>query len=502
MWAPRLLLLGLAALSPRRAAPLPRFTWDHMTTFAHCSNTSGPLSAAALQAFRNHSFVVIEKVQCLACAPVNHSCEQKMYTASRQLKAASPGIETYIYVAVDVARPMYDAYQWFRTHPSSELHASTGALVTHSTAYCPRCPAFDFTDRLGPTPARWNAVVTDALRHGGMDGCFVDGISSPSGFKQALLKGVEPKKQDAWLLALNATLGALRAAVGPDRVLLQNAHAGWPRSHDARTQLGVGDKIDAKLSFGPRSLHADMQLFSQSAPRVAALYQNFGMASDSSHTPYNVSLAAFLISMGNTSFWSYTQTQAFDGDTWECANWAATTGHEPDYVRPLGAPLRPAMSCRAGKKGGQIDCSRPFATGTCAYLSTHGADARSCVWWSDGAVVGDEATCANADIRRTACESSGLNLAHKSDEPTLVATPVDHRSIRSLELHQTITDDARLNDPVESRIYPEDPDLLFVTNRGGHAGGLTVFNLSNASSPVISHFLPNTKSWFSGAGVK
>ena len=160
------------------------------------------------------------------------------------------------------------------------------------------------------------------------------------------------------------------------------------------------------------------------------------------------------------------------------------------------------MSCRAGKKGGQIDCSRPFATGTCAYLSTHGADARSCVWWSDGAVVGDEATCANADVRRTACESSGLNLAHKSDEPTLVATPVDHRSIRSLELHQTITDDARLNDPVESRIYPEDPDLLFVTNRGGHAGGLTVFNLSNASSPVISHFLPNTKSWFSGAGVK
>ena len=56
MWTPRLLLLGLAALSPRRAAPLPRFTWDHMTTFAHCSNTSGPLSAAALQAFRNHSW--------------------------------------------------------------------------------------------------------------------------------------------------------------------------------------------------------------------------------------------------------------------------------------------------------------------------------------------------------------------------------------------------------------------------------------------------------------
>ena len=79
----------------------------------------------------------------------------------------------------------------------------------------------------------------------------------------------------------------------------------------------------------------------------------------------------------------------------------------------VGAPLRPAMSCRAGKKGGQIDCSRPFATGTCAYLSTHGADARSCVWWSDGAVVGDEATCANADIRRSCladCEAVGCSF--------------------------------------------------------------------------------------------
>lgn len=297
-----------------------------------------------------------------------------MYAASHQLKSASPGIETYVYVAVDVARPMYEAYEWFRTHPSSELHDSAGALVTHSTAYCPMCPVFDFTDKVGPTPARWNAVVTDAISKGGMDGCFVDGISSGASFKASLLKGVAPSKQDAWLVALNATLRALRASVGPGRVLLQNAHAGWPRSHDARTQLGVGGKIDAKLSFGPRSLQADMQLFSKTAPRVAALYQNFA-AGDNGHASYNVSLAAFLIAMGNTSYWSYTETQKFDGDTWECANWAAVTGHEADYVRPLGPPLEAAMSCRAGQKPGEVDCSRSFGTGTCAYISTHDQDA-------------------------------------------------------------------------------------------------------------------------------
>jgi hypothetical protein len=383
------------------AAAMPRFTWDHLTTFAHCSNTTGLLSPTALRAFRNHSFLVIEKVQCLACAPVNRSCEEKMYAVSHQLKAASPGVETYVYVAVDVARPMYDAYSWFRAHPSSELHTSKGALVTHTTAYCPLCPVFDFTDE--ETPARWNAVVTDAISTGGMDGCFVDGIASGAGFKHSLLKAVLPTKQDAWLAALNTTLGALRASVGPGRVLLQNAHRGWPSSHGARTQLGVGGRIDAKLSFGPKSLQADMKLLSETAPRIAALYQNFRPGPGGNHAPYNVSLAAFLISMGNTSFWSYTETQAFDGDTWECANWAAPTGHEADYVRPLGRPLRPPLSCVAGPKAGQVDCSRSFASGTCAYLSTHGADARSCVWWADGAEVGDGATCANADLRQASC---------------------------------------------------------------------------------------------------
>ena len=69
----KLLLLKLLLLPPQ-AESMPRFTWDHITTFAHCSNTSGPLSGAALQAFRNHSFVVLEKVQCLACAPVRQPC--------------------------------------------------------------------------------------------------------------------------------------------------------------------------------------------------------------------------------------------------------------------------------------------------------------------------------------------------------------------------------------------------------------------------------------------
>jgi hypothetical protein len=273
LWA-SVLVVALSLLP--LAAPMPRFTWDHISTFAHCSNTTGPLSDGTLETFHPHSFVVLEKVQCLACAPVNRSCEEKMYAASRQLKASSPGVEVYVYVAVDIARSMYDAYEWFNTHPASELHDSRGKLLTHDTAYCPVCYVFDYTDEVGPTPARWNAVVTDAISKGGMDGCFVDGISSGPGFKASLLRGAAAAKQDTWLVALNSTLAALRTAVGEDKVLLQNSHSGWPRSHGARTQLGVGGKIDSKLSFGGGSLQADMQLFSETEPRVAALYQNFG----------------------------------------------------------------------------------------------------------------------------------------------------------------------------------------------------------------------------------
>jgi hypothetical protein len=126
--------------------------------------------------------------------------------------------------------------------------------------------------------------------------------------------------------------------------------------------------------------------------------------------------------MGNTSFWSFTETQVFDGDTWECANWAAANGHEADYARPLGPPLEPAMKCRPGVKSGVVDCSRAFGTGTCAYISTHESNARSCVWWSDGVAVGDAATCANETIRAASCEKTddaGREVLVRSIPPTV-----------------------------------------------------------------------------------
>lgn len=417
----------------RLVQSLPPWSWDTIQTFSHCSNTTGPLSSAALEYFSSNSFVVIEKVQCLACEPVNHSAEIKMYAASRQLKAVNPQMETYVYHAVDVARSMYDALAWFNTHPRSELHKANGDLVVHDTSYCPGCHVFDFTDTVGPTPARWNAVVIDAIQKGGMNGAFIDGISSGGGFKASLLRGVNASKQDAWLVALNSTLAKLRQSLGNETVLIQNSHTGWPQSRDARVQLGVDGNIDSKLSFRPApSIVSDMQLFADTSPRIAALYQNFGRSHDGGKASYNISLAAFLISMNKYAYWSFTETLPFDGDTWECSNWAHATGHEQDYRRPLGEPVEPAMqhidmhtthapamhkhkltsSSGASRKTadaahslakGSLAFSRLFASGTCVYLNTD-MRAASCVWWSDGSVVGDAATCSNTTIHKAACQ--------------------------------------------------------------------------------------------------
>ena len=67
----------------------------------------------------------------------------------------------------------------------------------------------------------------------------------------------------------------------------------------------------------------------------------------------------------------------------------------------------------ASHRSGSKVFSRLFSSGTCAYLAAE-ARASSCVWWSDGSVVGDAATCSNAAIHEAAC---------KKHSPTPVPAP-------------------------------------------------------------------------------
>lgn len=69
----------------------------------------------------------------------------------------------------------------------------------------------------------------------------------------------------------------------------------------------------------------------------------------------------------------------------------------------------------------------------------------------------------------------------------------------SLTLTATITDAARLPYAVESRTYPESPDLLLVTNR---QGGLSAWNTSDPAHPTPQLYWPGSNGSTMGNGIE
>ena len=180
---PLLLLLAVGGWGAVEA--MPQWDWDHIQTFAHCANVTGPLSPSALAAFKPHGFVILEKFHQMSNPPVNRSGEQKIYKQAKILKAGNPQQEVYIYVAVDVVRGYYDGWAYFDRHPDTELHdrsappaqpchptprspgavaMADGSLVTEGANVVSEWPGahvFDFAQPAGR--AAWNKVVTDAI---------------------------------------------------------------------------------------------------------------------------------------------------------------------------------------------------------------------------------------------------------------------------------------------------------------------------------------------------
>ena len=126
--ARRLPLLLLAVGGWGAVEAMPPWDWDHIQTFAHCANVTGPLSPSALAAFKPHGFVILEKFHQMSNPPVNRSGEAKICKQAKILKAGNPQQEVYIYVAMDVVRGYYDGWAYFDRHPDTELHDRSAPL--------------------------------------------------------------------------------------------------------------------------------------------------------------------------------------------------------------------------------------------------------------------------------------------------------------------------------------------------------------------------------------
>lgn len=162
------LLLSSASAQPS----LPPWTWGTVPTFVHCSNSSGPLNDAILDTMAAASWTVIEKFQCVECAPVGRGGEAKVLAAAAQIRAVNPSAAIFFYFAVDYTRNWYTLGDYFDAHPELEVHNADGTLATvrseGSTWH-----VFDFS-----APAAlsaWVADVAATVAKGNLQGIFIDG---------------------------------------------------------------------------------------------------------------------------------------------------------------------------------------------------------------------------------------------------------------------------------------------------------------------------------------
>ena len=103
----QLLLPGLAS------AARPKFSWDTVPAFIHCSNASGGLNNVALKAMAQTGYSVIEKFQCLSCAPEKTGAEEKILAAAAGIRELNPNAAVFLYYQVDLARTWYDGGAFF-----------------------------------------------------------------------------------------------------------------------------------------------------------------------------------------------------------------------------------------------------------------------------------------------------------------------------------------------------------------------------------------------------
>ena len=287
MLARRLVLaLGAAA-----AAPLvPKWSWDHVQTYVHCANRTGPLwNEAALASMAQSAFVVFEKNHGLFAHPKYTGAERKISAACGQVH----GVPCLMYTESDLARTYYDLGVELDGLPGAELACADNVTLANSSwsekanplnaSEAPRGEfrVYDFTNP--DTRDRWVARVADLVGSGAIDGAFIDG--NRNGWGSSSTNCAAADHRNAWSAGLGSAHAALRAAVG-DATLISN----YPTT-DA-LEYATGGMIER---FTPNA-HVD------TLQHLADKYLVAVHAQYATEPHLSKHLAAFLVGMGNRSY--------------------------------------------------------------------------------------------------------------------------------------------------------------------------------------------------------
>lgn len=313
------------------------------------------------------SFTVLEKFQCVECAPVGHGGEDKVLAAAAQIRARSPSAAIIFYFSVAIARTWYRLGDWFDAHPYLEVHNANGSLAT-TTQENNTWHIWGFGKQ--EAVDAWVADVAATVAKGDLQGVFIDGFRRPEAWAQSLIPLANASEQASWLNgAFNETGAGLAAALPADAVRISNS--------------GSSSGIESPPHFNAICLefflptNASIALLESLAGTFVEVHAYVG----ANATRFALALATYLLGVQPLHYFGA-------GDTWDtCDGWMV----EPqlaDYKRPLGAPLAPA------KRSG-FNITRQFASGTTAELvvSEGGYGRAACIRWADGATTGTEGAC-------------------------------------------------------------------------------------------------------------
>ena len=351
------LLLSSASAQPS----LPPWTWGTVPTFVHCSNSSGPLNDAILDTMAAASWTVIEKFQCVECAPVGRGGEAKVLAAAAQIRARNPNSAIFFYFSAVLARRWYALGEYFDAHPALEVHNADGSLA-NSTPISENSTWHIFGHNEPTATRAWVDDVAQTVAKGDLQGVFIDGYRDPSTWASQRIPLANASTQAAWVdAAWNETGPGLAAALPAAAIRISNGASESPPGFNA---LSIEFFTPTNVSI------AQLEALRGTFVEVHAY-------AGANSTLFALSLTAFLLGAQEGHYFGA-------GDTWDtCDSWMVAP-QLADYARPLGAAVT------AGPR-----VTRAFATGTTAALvvDARGKGVAACVRWADGAMTGTPGGC-------------------------------------------------------------------------------------------------------------
>lgn len=336
---------------------VPNFSWDYVPQFIHCSNRSGPLNDAILDAMSQPSvgFTVIEKYQSVDCAPFNSDGENKELAAAAQIKGRNPQATVIFYFAIDYARTWYNIGHYFDNNTYLEVHNADGTLATvNSEGYT--WHVFDFA--VPEAQLAWVNVLVNVLSTKLVDGVFIDGYRSPSGWTNGLIPKANESEQINWLQGAYNLSSLVGSMLPPDSIRIIN-----PGS-----EFSVFPGYNAvSIEFFDGSLGTVQQLYEYNNGTLVEVHTYAG----TNEKLFNQSLAGYLVAAGPNTYFGA-------GSTWDtCDSWLIP---HIEYTKPLGEPLGLANITDNG-----MVWTRQFTSGTIAIVNaTVTNNLYTCIIWGDG----------------------------------------------------------------------------------------------------------------------